>query len=481
MSWVALMAALAASFALACGDPPRVRGVVLVVVDTLRADHLGAYGYERDTSPRMDAFASDAVLFENAISPAPWTLPSLATIMTSLYPTAHGALAESDTLTWMRSPDEFRPVSVVAENHTTLAETLRDAGYATAGFVRGSYPAAVFGFDQGFDHYTDNELPGLRFNVEALLGWLDREQPSHFFTYLHIAEVHSPYTIAMLPRNFAAKRPDAPVDEYRKAIRQEQRLYRSLDFDPRYAGDLKGSLDDLARLSSRREPPTPEELQRLVDLYDRGIAYTDHWIGRLLDGLSERGLYEESLVIVTSDHGDEFGEHGGLEHGKTYYEELLRVPLLIHPPGGASGLRVEAQVGLVDLLPTVLDVVGLAPEAPVQGLSLRSLWEGGELPARPAFGEAAHARGMGAVRTNRWKYVHAGPAGEELYDLHADPAESVNRCASERATCETFRRTLRGWHAEMRATADEFGVDDPPRAVLDEKAREHLRALGYGR
>jgi len=470
---VVLLASLAS-----CSEPPRPTGVVVVLIDTLRADHLSSYGYPRPTSPVLDALAEEGTRFENAIAPSPWTLPSTATLMTGLYPSVHQAIWHSDTGEWLNTPEAFRPASVLSNSHRTLAELLQQSGFATAAFVRGSYPSAVFGFGQGFDHFADNEAPGVRFHVEDALGWLDRETPERFFLYLHTVEVHSPYTPVELPAYIARNNPDERLDYYRAEIEEEIVRYKGIDFNSGYDGAVDGSLEALNALK-RKGRLSESDLEQLIALYDRGIAYTDYWIGELLDGLRERGLYEQTLVIVTSDHGEEFMDHGALEHSRTFFEEMVRVPLIIRVPGEAAGVVVAQQVGLVDVLPTVLDVLGVADEVPRQGRSLRPLWQGRSLDAHSELGEASAIPGVDALRTNHRKFVR-GPRGQQaLYDLDTDPGERINLCQVDDAPCRPFFTELMARKLENQLRLERLGTPDPATAELDDDTREQLRALGY--
>jgi len=468
------------ALAAACGcslapDPPR--GVVLVVIDTLRADHLGVYGYARPTSPRMDAFAADAVLFRRALTPSPWTLPALGTLMTSLYPSVHGARRPSALGAW--GQEGFEPRSALHESRLTLAEILRDEGFQTLGIVRGAYATDVFGIAQGFDRYSQNDTPGVRFDVENALAWLDEEQPRRFLVYLHVVEVHAPYTPVQMPATLARRRPDAPFERFRAGVAEEQERFAQIDFDPGYQGPVDGSLKSMRKLRHAGDDLDPRDLEHLIALYDRGIRYTDHWIGELLDGLAARGLLDESLVVLTSDHGEEFREHGRFEHSRAYYEESLRVPLIVRVPGEGRGVVVDAPVGLVDVLPTVLDVLGLHRDYPFQGRSLRPLWKGGELPERDLFGEASSGPRSDAIVSGDWKYIRTRRAHEELYDLRGDPGERVNRCASEPVTCEAHRLRLDAWRAGRREVVRELGLPKPEPVEVDDETLEQLRELGY--
>jgi arylsulfatase A-like enzyme len=175
-------------------------GAIFILIDALRADHLGSYGYQRRTSPEMDALAADGSLFLNAVSPAPWTLPTMGTIWTSLYPSVHGATRPSNLEQWKHDRKNFQPATSLHDSRTTLAEVLKGAGFATVAHVDGSYPGAAFGFAQGFDEFVEDDLYGIRLHTEALLAWLDETRPQRFFAYVHVIGVHSPYGPLGSPR-----------------------------------------------------------------------------------------------------------------------------------------------------------------------------------------------------------------------------------------------------------------------------------------
>ena len=464
---------------LACspGVPPR--GVVVVVVDSLRADHLGAYGYDRPTSPRIDAFAADAVRFADPTSPAPWTLPSLATLMTSLYPSVHGAHSPSDLgdMTWYFQPREFRAFSALHESRLTLAEVLRDAGFATWGAVQGSYPTGVFGMSQGFETFRENATPGVRFDLEDAFAWLDAKEPKRFLIYLHVMEVHAPYTpIEIRPRAHRKLDPER-MPYYREAVAEERLRFLQWDFDPGYHGPTDGSRENLRASARPGARVRARDVQHLVALYDRGIAYVDHWMGELIDGLRERELYDETIVVLTSDHGEEFFEHGRLEHSFSYYEEMLKVPLIVRVPGVRQGVVVDQTVGLVDVLPTLLDWLEIPEPDGLQGRSLRPWFGGDKAPGWEYVGEASFRNGDLALLGPGWKYIRSGGGSEELYDLVADPDESTNRCAEQRADCERHRARLAERVAEHRVRAESLAA--PEAATIDDATLQDLKALGY--
>jgi arylsulfatase A-like enzyme len=385
--------------------------VVLVVVDTLRADHLGAYGYRRPTSPRIDALASRGTLFEKAWSTAPWTLPSVMSIVTSRYPSSHRV--ENDGLK-------------LAASIPTLAETMRAAGYATGAFVAHVYVGRQFGFDRGFDAFDDFGVgaPGYRPEARmeptadrvtaAAAEWVRAQGSRPLFLLVHYFDPHWPYD---------------PPEKYRAM------------FPSDYAGPLDAGYDAISRF---KDPlvAMPEEYRRfLVDRYDGEIRFVDDEIGRLTEALEKAGRGSRAFVIVTGDHGEEFKEHGSIGHGRQLYEEVIRVPLIIAgPPGGgleggadAAARRVATPVSGIDLFPTVLDLAGIGQAPPgLQGTSLAPLaraaatgHEGTPPGDRPLVSETARLNACRkAVRIADLKLIDFMDENRsELYDLAGDPAE----------------------------------------------------------
>src|SRR5262249_58030133 len=233
-----------------------------------------------------------------------------------------------------------------------------------------------------------------------------------------------------------------------------------------------GSFESLASIRTSRRP-SPRDIEHLGAIYDRGIAYTDYWIGELVEALRRRGLLERTALIVTSDHGDELWDHGGIEHSRTYFEEMMRVPLIVHLPGEARGRVVEEQVGLIDLMPTILDLVGVSSDLPpLQGRSVVPLWRGGKLPQRPIFRDASQVTGLHAIRTNSWKYVHAVGGNAQLYDLRVDPQERADICVSEATTCTAFGQQLGEWEGAMAAEVAKRALPQAAPARVDEQTRE---------
>ena len=425
----------------ACGRRPSRTPVLLISIDTLRPDHLGAYGYGEPTSPHLDAFRKDAVLFANAFSHAPSTLVSHASLLTSLLPPHHGAKISNDLAL---------PLEV-----TTLAEVLRGAGYATASWNGGIQLDAAYGLDQGFTVYESVKPRGA--SAESLVDQTDRfahvvEQarafmstnPS-FFLFLHTYEVHHPYSPD--PRD---------LDLFRKG----------------YAGPLPDlvSVELLKRIAAGEQRLEEADRRHVVATYDAEIHSMDRAFGDLLVFLKERGLYDRALMVVTSDHGEEFGEHGKVGwHSHTLYDELLRVPLLVKLPGQrGGGSTVEVTARGIDVAPTILAVLGLKSPAAFAG---RDLLAPGDPPAGAdltlASRDVTDPNVVMALRTPGWKLID-----DRLYDLGRDPGERLDVAAAEPARAREL--------AERRRALVESRPRPPRRAAqADDELRERLRSLGY--
>lgn len=433
---------------LSCAATRRTPNVLIIGIDTLRADHVSCYGYSRATSPNIDRMAAEGVRFESAISASPWTLPSFATVFTSLYPSQHGAGSLQTRL---------RTV------FPTLAMMLLKNGYSTAGIASNSTIGPEFGMDRGFESY--NLLPPVREcdasrTTDDALHWLDANKEKRFFLFVHYFDPHLPYA------------PPAPYDTL---------------FSNGYAGpigrqfDAKNTgTDDVRVYDYVREMPA-EDRNQIVALYDGEIAYTDAAVGRLLGGLQERGLRDNTLVILLSDHGEEFMDHGALNHGHSLYDELLRVPLILSWPGQLpAGEVVRRQVRLLDVTPTVLDFLNIKPESHFEGVSLRPLLtskgdlvrsETSLLPPEVAYSGAlmAGSTERKSVRAYPWKMIYEIAAERVyLYNLERDPGETRNVADEEAGVRELLERalfkTILGvsdtWYVEMAAGGEDhdFGL-----------------------
>lgn len=429
--------------------------ILLISIDTLRADHLGAYGYSRPTSPHLDRFAAEeAILFEEVLNTGGGTLPVHVSMFTSLLPGVHQVWSESG--------------NVLAPARVTLAEQLSAAGYATAAFTGGGFTLGKFGLSQGFDTYDDAGGDFLKIMPKARQ-WLAERPEQPFFLFLHTYDVHSDWK--SLPY-------DAPEDFNER-------------FTQGYSGDFTGCMfgvcasELLATLNKRRtgggpdlrELFTEEDLAYMVGLYDGGISYVDRELRRLFDYMKELGIYDRALVVVTSDHGEEFLEHGLFLHHQNF-EEVARVPLLLKLPGGrGGGRRVPGQVTTLEVMPTVLDLVGIEPNPEIQGRSLLPI-VGGSLPARELVYIGG---GLEKLRTAQWSVLFNQQGPVRLYDLRTDPGERRDVLSRHRELATSFHQQYREIQDQQRVARERLAAAsaDGPEVGLTPEEVERLRSLGY--
>jgi choline-sulfatase len=410
-------------------QPERPYNVLLIVVDTLRADHLGAWGYDLSTSPQLDRLASRGLRFSRAISQAPWTTASIGSMLTSKYPTELGFVDER---------------SALPEDVLTLAELLRSAGARTGAVVSHSFCSDEYNFDQGFESFDDSQVlghigvssPGV---TRAALSFLEQHKAERFFLWVHYFDPHFAYTLHE-PHDFE------PDSTYAGPVQSEMRF---------------AELNDLSL--------GPADVKQLHRLYDSEIAFTDASIGQLLDKLGQLGLEEDTLVVFAADHGEEFLDHGRLGHSKTLYQELVHVPLIVRCPHWEPGV-VDTPVGNIDVYPTVLSCLGLPPP---EGLAGRALGPTPPEP-RPVFTESGRRNRLAAVVQGELKLIGNRKKGYELYDLAADPQERVDVSSARPVEYDTLLSELSTWQASVRARA-QAGVVVEPGA----EERAQLEALGY--
>ena len=413
--------------------------VALVMVDTLRADHLGCYGYRRDTSPNLDRLAAAGVLFENFYSVAPWTNPAIASLFTGRYPRAVFPPLPHNKAIGTPLPSQL----------PTLAERLQEAGYRTVALVDhpGINPELQFdqGFEQwrslfragGFDIRTDTDSD---FVLDQLLVALDELGDETFFLYLHLVYPHRPYA------------PPPPYDS------------------------MFGS----------SSPKTGRALrQEMVNAYDGEVRYPDELIGRIAELLGERQLNPSTWLMVTSDHGEGFWAHLQAEHGNSFFNELTRVPMILVPPQreAVAGLKVKSPASLVDLKPTILSLAGLEPEKAFEGRDLRTSWSNPVdfEASRWLFLSSPHSKDVEAAAVVRGdlKYIDRLPwrrARPALFDLAGDPAEKNNLAGVSPQATEMSRRLQA--HPNQ-AEQQRSGLLCEDEVELDEEVLDRLRALGY--
>ena len=428
--------------------PPQPRpDILLVTIDALRADHLSSSGYDRLTSPAIDAFAHTAVRFTSAIAQAPYTKASVASLMTGLYPSTHKTVTASvpfpETMTGYPTTAPIL-TDVLPASVTTLAEALHSAGYRTAGFTANPFLIEAFGFSRGFDRFQFYPGPDFAGGDRLVADAVDSARASDagrpLFTWVHLMEPHSPYT------------------------------------PPRFTAGMfavKGSAEPIAAtiaIPGWLLPGSPRDRRPYVAAYDAEVAAADAAFDALLRELRSVRLNRPAVVVVTADHGEEFLDHGGWEHGSQLYDELIHVPMMIQAPDTAPA-NVDEQVQLVDLFPTLLGFAG-ATVPRNAGHSLGEHLTGGG--SHPALSEVVGS--MYSVRDERFKLIALNDGRQLLFDLTADPHEHHDLAEANRARAERLRRTLDRLLAEATTMGREVRGETVP---VDPAIAERLRSLGY--
>lgn len=465
---VRIVVALSATLLLcaACNRSGEPRNVLLISVDSLRADRLGVYGSGRETSPNLDRLARAGVLFERAISPTSWTLPSHVTLLSGLLPHHHGTIAKTDA---------------IASEVALLQESFARAGYETMGLYSGPFLHPFFGFARGFASYrscesrpSDDPAAGMlrshRDHTNAavrdtFVRWLEGRTERPFFAFVHMWDVHFDY---IAPEPWGSM------------------------FDPGYAGALDGR--GIATRKGFPRDASPRDVAHLLALYDGEVRYTDETIGQMLAALERAGVLDDTLVVVTSDHGEEFREHGGQTHHRTVYTESVHVPLLFWAAAGLpQGLRVPTFVSLADVAPTILELVGLPALAGIDGRSLAPALSGATLPAQPVLSalflpDEAWRRTL-AIRSGDESHVLWKKRDAWLrFDVARDPGELrpgassvAGRAALERYDAEVMAllATREQAAAAAAASAATAGAAAAPDRTLPSDVEARLRELGY--
>ena len=408
--------------------------IVLIVVDTLRRDHLGAYGYERETSPNIDRLADRSLVFENAFSQAPWTLPAVASLLTSRYPSELGIQGFNK-----RIPDQ----------EVFLQEILSQHGYATHAVVSHDFVGEKWGFNQGFDTFESfaggHRTVSSEKVTDAALRLVDQIEETPSFLFVHYFDPHFLF-VEHESHRFSGEPPEAESEWWGMPYKQ-------------------------LRAQARRGQLSAEQRDYLLDLYDSEIAFTDFHLGRLLDRLESRGRMEDSIVIFTADHGEEFLDHGGLGHTATVFNELINVPLIIKWPGVEEQQRSDRYVAHVDLLPTLIDYLGLAEVPGVSGMHI-----GDREPDAPIFSETRRYQKVSAVIRDGTKLVYdeRNQSGR-YFDLRADPSEveaitTVKGGDGLLAELIEYQRQAQEGLARLEQEAE---------LEISDEERQKLEALGY--
>ena len=466
--------------------------IILISLDTTRADHLGCYGSQEGLTPAIDSIAREGIVFRDVTSPAPTTLASHTSMMTGSYPQTHGVVRNG-----------FR----VNDENVMLAEMLRAVGFHTAAILGSFALERRFGFNQGFEHFDEQFdvliLPGgvdqnQRSSAkvtDAALAHLDEARPKKLFLFTHFFDAHLPYT----PPEAIARKHVAEGGPLMATMSNAETAVAAHQYKISGQGIGLSAVASTGLLASWIEQALGRPLRGdrgLAQLYSAEIEAMDAQIGRLLQGLEERGYLQKALVIITGDHGETFWEHGDVwNHGLWVHQTTVSVPLVLHFPKGVYASReVLDPVSTIDLVPTLIDLLGLERPARVEGSSLRPALEGRALEHGPVFSQATqpvarHEKGQAwknfrkprCIRDGRWKYIHAPYLElEQLFDLQSDPGETHNLLRAQPVSPETL--ALR---ARLRAALDTWvGGAQPLDSTLDptqmQETFERLRAMGYG-
>lgn len=414
--------------------------VIVIVISTLRADHLGCYGYKRPTSPNIDKLAAEGLVFEQAFSQSNWTLPSMISLFTSKYVSAHSV--------------NDRNLSVSLDE-LMLAEILKLYEYKTAAFTGGLDLKSIYHLDQGFDIYFDKvasgSMGGWKETIPLALDWLTRNKDDKFFLFLHTYDVHQPY--------------------------HYPEPYENL-YDPDYKGVVDRLTLDYNFLKNlgKDSPYKLKDIEHIIAHYDGGITYADSYIGKLLVKLKRLGLQDKTIIILTADHGEALYDHDNFDRygSNQLYEEIIHIPLVIKHPGiKPKGKRMATQVQLVDILPTILSFLGIPIKEEAQGSNLASIIEGKPLDGlnQSIFSEGRNKKW--ALRTKKWKLIGIN-SNFELYNLEKDPRERSNVSKKYPDKVYKLYQKYLEWYKKIKSKTT---LDN--KIILDEQAIKDIKEAGY--
>jgi len=426
--------------------------ILFVSVDSLRNDHLGCYGYQRNTSPNIDEFSKDSTIFEKTICQAPWTKPSIGSMLTSLYPSVHGADSQGEHGDNFSAAQSHNNVSVLNESATTLAEVLKNNGYATAGFTGGGYAHSFFGFSKGFDTYNDN-AGGIKTVNYEIFDWLNRNNNKPFFIFTHFFDAHYPFKV---------------IPKYSKMFGSYK---SSVNVDRQFEIDV----------NSGKRKLNDEDIKRLVSLYDGGIYYVDEHLGQLFNMLKRMGCYDNTIIILTSDHGEGFMEHDLIAHADIMYNEVMRIPLIIRCPESGQGKVVQSQVRSIDIMPTILDMIGVESPPRIHGVSLRPMINEEMKDDLIAFSETERMGMQKAVMDSECKLMYNSLSNKsKFFDTKEDPGEKVNKADDNDERMTHMIKLLDEWNNTMKKHKEKIEDGDTKKNdKIDGIVIEQLKGLGY--
>ena len=453
--------ALPSFFLNGCGkkdDRTPKPNIIFILIDALRADRLGVYGYPGSISPVLDSIASESVVFERAIAQAPWTQPSVASLFCSYYPGAHKVTKFRHTL------------NVLSDSFVTLPEVLQQGGYSTAAFIANTFIKKRFGFAQGFEHFdasfADNTTPGSVVN-KAFAAWINKRNTAKpFFAFLHYMDVHGPY--------YSREEFLSPLLEKVEADPAKHQL----------------SQLEISRLGYLMKPPEGTEcLKKHQELsvyreywqarYDAGVREIDYHIDRLKNQLKQMRLWDNSYVIITSDHGESLAEHSQWDHGNTLYHPELHVPLMMRWPGVLKpGRRIKKLVRLIDIMPTLIEQINLPAVKGIQGRSLAGQLAGRQCRQNTiTFAENDKLSLYKAVYLDDWKLIFRPKDNESaLFRVWQDPLEKNELSAEQQ---DTRMQLLEIIHQQVALNTRIGNQITPEKAVLTPEEKKRLQGLGY--
>jgi len=436
-------------------EKPRktAKNVVVVLIDTMRARSLKAFNPgSRVKTPVLDAIAAEGAVFDATQAPENWTKPSTASLLTGLFPATHGAKTDA---------------AAVPKGATLLSESLKEAGFTTGSFIANGYVSDKFGFNQGWDHYTNYIREKKSTEAENVFkeagDWVEKHKDERFFAYVHTIDPHVPY--------------DPPE--------QFLRMYQKGEYTG--AVSPRKTPDQLAE--AKKNPPkitfNAADKQYLNDLYDGEASYHDHYLGLFVERLKKLGLYDDTVFVVTADHGEELDEHGSWGHGHSVYQELLWIPYILRLPGVVpAGKRISEAVSTMTIFPTVLEAVGVAPPSVLEDRSVLTWVRGGAQPAVPvAFSDFLDDRRV--IRVGRWKLILRG-TNETMFDLQSDPTEQKELDRSKHPIAARYTTLMLGQFLGARDRRHWLGGSqgqgvklEKENAAIDDTLREQLKAIGY--
>jgi arylsulfatase A-like enzyme len=429
------------------------KNVVVVLIDTMRARSLKPFNPQtRVKTPVLDKIAQEGAVFEAAQAPENWTKPSTASLLTGLYPATHGAKTDA---------------AAVPKAATLLSESLKEAGFSTASFIANGYVSDKFGFNQGWDKYTNYIREKKSTDAENVFkdagDWIEKHKDERFFAYVHTIDPHVPYD---------------PPDEFLSMYKKGE-----------YVGPVAPRKTPEQLAEAKKVPPkisfSAADKQYLKDLYDGEVSYHDRYMGLFVERLAKLGLYDDTVFVITADHGEEFDEHGSWGHGHSVYQELLWIPYIVRFPGVVpAGKRISEAVSSMTVYPTVLEAVGVAAPSMLEDRSVLSWLRGAPPPAVPvAFSDFLDDRRV--IRSGRWKLILRG-TNETLFDLATDPTEQKELERSKHPIAARYTTLMLGQFLGARDRRNWLGAGqgqgvklERENAAIDDTLREQLKAIGY--